>query len=268
MIPRNWLMPALAAVSSIVVAAGEWLRPQVVQVELPVPNLPASLDGFRVCQLSDFHRGPLVPSSLIERGSEAAMAQDPDLIVLTGDFVSASWRYADSCAGALSNLSAPRGVYAILGNHDYWEGATVISRNLERRGIGVLCNESVPLAQEGWLCGLDDVIAGKPDFDRTLQNVPEDSFKLLLCHEPDHVIEASLHGFQVQLSGHTHGGQIRLPFFGPIVLPEQGQKFPAGLARYRDTLLYTNVGLGVVTVPLRVQCPPEVTLITLRRAAG
>lgn len=257
------------AVARSMLAAGSWLRPQAVRVEVEVAGLPAELDGFAIAHLTDFHRSPLVPNRLVERGVRVANAMEPDLVVLTGDFVSVSSRFAVSCARALGELKAEHGVYAVLGNHDHWEGGARVASELEANGITMLTNASVAVERDGarfWLVGIDDLIAGEPCLDTALLGVPQDEPRILLCHEPDFAPEAASHGFALQLSGHTHGGQLDLPVLGRAVLPDMGVLYPAGLHRVSrtDTYVYTNVGLGVVTAPLRYRCPPEVALITLR----
>ncbi len=246
------------------------MKPELRRVQINLPDLPPELEGMTICQLSDLHRGPLVPERLLKKGVDLACQAQADLIVITGDFVSASWKYAPSCAKILSLLRAPLGVYATLGNHDHWEGKHKITYYLERAGVQVLCNRSIPMEFKGrrwWLSGLDDIIAGNPNLAKTLVGIPDNEFKVLLCHEPDYIMESSKHGFSLQLSGHSHGGQINLRGIGPLILPEQGTTFPQGLNRYRNSYVYTNVGLGVVTLPLRHNCPPEVTLFTLKRLA-
>ncbi len=244
----------------------EWLKPQLVELELTFAHLPGELDGLTVGQLSDFHRGPLVPTRLIESGAELLMSRQPDLIALTGDFISVSTRYASSCAQALSGLRARLGVYAVLGNHDHREGESGVRSCLEAVGIRVLKNEALPLGGL-WLAGVDDLLEGHGCLGTTLGAIPEGAFTLFLCHAPDFAVEAASFGVALQLSGHTHGGQLLLPRLGRLVLPEAGVLYPAGLAQVvgTSTFVYTNVGLGVVTLPVRYRCPPEVTVIRLRK---
>ena len=167
----------------------------------------------------------------------------------------------------LAQVRARAGIVGCLGNHDLGTDPAYVSAVLESHGISVLRNRSIPLEREGarlWLAGLDDVLEGKPDLTLALKGVPAAEPVVLLAHEPDfadYVAHADL-----QLSGHSHGGQIRIPLLGAPYLPAMGRKYPRGLRQIGPLSLYTNVGLGTIVVPMRLDCPPEVTLITLRRA--
>jgi predicted MPP superfamily phosphohydrolase len=278
---RQWLKASLG-----VLAAGVGVealvaphRVVVRRVAVRLRTLPAALDGLRIAQLSDLHRGPHVTAAHIRKGAEIATALDPDLIVVTGDFVSRSSRYVAECVDALGALRAPLGVFAVLGNHDYWTGSTDEVRVAFRRvSIDLLVNRAVALryrGEEWWLGGVDDMWAGLPDLVATFGRLPAGAFRILLAHEPDFADHAALAGVPLQLSGHSHGGQMIIPFVGPpqYVLPTYGRKYPLGLQRAArgDTLVYTNVGLGLSALPrpfprFRINCPPEVTLLTLRPA--
>ena len=285
-ISRRAFLRSLIAVSSVAAGAGlaadalaEPHQIRVRRVSVPLPTLPAALDGLTIGQLSDLHRGPYVSEEHIRRAAEIAASLQPDVIVLTGDFVSVSARYAASCMDALAGLRARDGLFAVLGNHDYWTGEVrAVQQAIERRGVEVLANHSVRLRRGGaewWLCGVDDVWSGRPDLDAALRRIPEEDFKILLCHEPDFADTAARAGIPLVLSGHTHGGQVIVPGIGPIVLPPYGEKYPIGLRRVQGsgTLVYTNVGVGLIAwelgpmaLAVRWNCPPEVTLLTLRRA--
>ncbi len=283
---RRTFLRALIGVSSVAAAAGlaaeafgEPNQIRVRRLSVPLPALPAALDGLTIGQLSDLHRGPYVSEEHIRRAAEIVMSLQPDVIVLTGDFVSVSARYAASCMDALAPLRARHGLFAVLGNHDYWTGEVgIVQQAVERRGVDVLVNRSARLRRGGtdwWISGVDDVWSGRPDLDATLLRVPDEDFRILLCHEPDFADTASRAGIPLQLSGHTHGGQVIVPGVGPIVLPPYGEKYPIGLRRVQGsgTLVYTNVGVGLIAwelgpmaLAVRWNCPPEVTLLTLRRA--
>jgi len=242
----------------------------VRRITARIPDLPAALEGFTIGQLSDLHAGLLVPEDRIRRAADVAMSLRPDLIAVTGDYVWRGAGNAETCARALSVLKAPYGVYGVLGNHDYWTGDVArVTRSLTDIGVTMLINDSARLETGGtawWLCGVDDVWSGKPDLETTSAGVPDQAFRLLLCHEPDYADTAAEHGIPLQLSGHSHGGQVRLPLLGPPILPYLGRKYPIGLQRAGpSTLVYTNVGVGTIAPPLRLNCPPEVTHLTLRR---
>jgi uncharacterized protein len=243
--------------------------PVVERVNVTLPRLPARLDGLRVAQLSDLHISQYTTAGDIGRAAALAMRQSPDLLVLTGDFIWREvWEYADDLVEPLRTLRAPLGVYAVLGNHDHWEGATLAARVLGEAGVTLLVNQALRLDTEAplWLAGLDDVWERKHDIRAALAGTPDDECKLLLVHEPDFADRAASFPVDLQLSGHSHGGQINLPRYGRPVLPYLGQKYPAGLYQVGDLALYTNRGIGVISPPVRLNCPPEVTLLTLRAA--
>jgi hypothetical protein len=267
-------MSAVLGGGSVLSAYGERQWPRVVRVSVSPAGLPPALDGYTICQLSDLHRGLLVAESFLHRAVELANSLQPDLTVVTGDFVSDRAHFAMSCGAALSRLRARDGIFGVLGNHDYWnDDPEAVSATVQRSGIQLLTNRSVSLRHRGvsWsLCGVDDWWAGRPDLDAALSDVPGNAFKVLLCHEPDPADEAALRGIPLQLSGHTHGGQVLLPGRRPLVTPDFGHKYPVGLRRVAGSLtqVYTNTGLGVIFPPIRINCPPEVTLITLRAGQG
>ncbi len=205
----------------------------------------------------------------------------PDLIALTGDFVTipafsdyfhnAKTAAADAepCALALSPLRARYGVFAVLGNHDHDSDPERVIEALANKGIQFLRNASIPLEARGsrlWLTGVDDVLTGKPDLALSLKGIPRSEPVVLLAHEPDYADQAAAYPVDLQLSGHSHGGQIRFPLVGAPFLPDMAKKYPWGLRRIGPLTLYTNVGLGTIRIPARLNCPPEITLITLRAA--
>lgn len=273
---RRFLKRAALGAAGLLGSGAIWtvgLEPrqlEVRRVTARIPDLPAALDGFTIGQLSDLHAGVLVSEERIRQAADVALSLTPDLIALTGDYVWLGAGNAETCARALSVLEAPYGVYGVLGNHDYWTGDVArVTRSLTDIGVTMLVNDSARLEAGGtawWLCGVDDVWSGEPDLEATLASVPEQAFRLLLCHEPDYADTAAEHGIPLQLSGHSHGGQVRLPLLGAPILPYLGKKYPIGLQRAgTSTLVYTNVGVGTTAPPVRLNCRPEVTHLTLRR---
>jgi predicted MPP superfamily phosphohydrolase len=241
--------------------------PVVERVQIPIPNLPPALDGFRIVQISDIHYYPLTTIELVDRAVQMANQLAPDLIVLTGDFV---WHEVESIFDlmpSLMNLDAIHGVYAGLGNHDIWTDVRVVTRAMEDAGMPLLVNQGVPISVGNstlYLASLDDGWAGKPNLKETMANWPEDAPTVLLMHEPDLAPRYALDKrINLQLSGHSHGGQIRFPFYGPLVLPYLSWKYPMGLYNVDGMWLYTNRGLGTTNVPVRVNCAPEITELTL-----
>ena len=254
-------------------------HPQVTRLEVQLARLPHAFDGFTIAQLSDFHyedRFSVVP---IRKAVEVVNSLHPDLVVLTGDFVTVPWRGgspsslrqyaqpAEPCARVLQDLQAPMGRFAILGNHDAGSDPVRVVRALRDHQLPVLMNRSVALERGKdriWLAGIDDVLEGRPDLALTLSNVPPAELTILLAHEPDFADEASLTPVDLQLSGHSHGGQVWIPGIGAPWLPALGRRYPRGLYKVGDLTLYTNLGIGTIRAPVRINCPPEITLLTLR----
>jgi predicted MPP superfamily phosphohydrolase len=241
-------------------------------VSVRLPALPAAADGLTIAQLSDFHLFPFTTRAFLQTAIARTRELKPDLIVLTGDYV---LTHADSIfelAPLLAQLDAPLGVYGVLGNHDYWTNATLVRQGLREAGVTLLENQGVRLQRGRDLCylaGVDDGWSGKPDLRAALDACPCQLPAIVLLHEPDFA-DRTAHDPRaaVQLSGHTHGGQVRLPGQGALVLPKHGRKYQQGLYRIGQLQLYTNRGLGVIGPPLRINCPPEITLLTLERTSG
>jgi predicted MPP superfamily phosphohydrolase len=255
-------------------------RPRLVEMEIKFRRLPAEWDGLRVVQLSDFHYDDHFSVVPIQKSIGIINRLQPDLVVLTGDFVttprfSARRRGhpaaadAEPCSVLLEQIKSRLGSFAVMGNHDASADPERISEILEARGIKVLRNRSWPLEQQGtrlWLAGIDDIVDGDPDLQATLAKIPGDEFVILLAHEPDFAPQVARMPVDLQLSGHSHGGQVRFPILGAPVLPYLGKRYPMGLYTIDRLTLYTNVGLGTIDLPVRWNCPPEITLFTLRRA--
>jgi uncharacterized protein len=258
-------------------------RPELTRIEVFLPRLPEKLDGFTIAQLSDFHYDPYFSIHPIKAAVEITNTLNPDLAVLTGDFVTLPilgeshqrWRpsiaQAAPCADLLRGIRARHGLVAVLGNHDQFSDPDRVAAVLEAAGIRVLRNQSIPVEWEGsrfWLAGVNDVTGGTANLNETLRRVPTKEAAVLLCHEPDFADTAAHYPVDLQLSGHSHGGQVRFPFIGPLYLPDLARKYPWGLRKIGPLTLYTNCGIGTIRVPVRLNCPPEVTLVTLRSGAG
>jgi hypothetical protein len=258
-------------------------RPRIVRQALALRRWPAGLDGFTIALLSDFHYDPYFSEHPLHAAISMVKGLRPDLIVFGGDFVSVplvndtekkdqkAALAAEPCARLLRQMQAPHGLWAVLGNHDCLTDANVVTRSLRSQGVQVLANQSVAIEANGarfWLSGVSDVVAGSPDLDVTLDSVPGGEATILLAHEPDYADYVARHPVDLQLSGHSHGGQVRIPLVGPLYLPDMARKYVWGLYRIGGLTLYTNPGLGTVGLPVRWNCPPEVTFLTLRAAAG
>jgi predicted MPP superfamily phosphohydrolase len=244
----------------------EWL--DVTRVSIPMPGLPEGLDGFRIVLLSDFHLFPHTRIEFIRQVIERANTFEPDLIALTGDFVQGDVNSIFELAPALASLNARYGIYSILGNHDHWKGKTVVEQGLAEEGLELLTNRGISLPVGGntiYLAGVDDCWSGQPDLQAALADCPTGATTILLSHEPDPADSYSKDPrIALQLSGHSHGGQVRIPFWGSPFLPPFGRVYDQGLFRVGEMWLYTNRGVGV-TVPIRLNCRPELTILTLNR---
>lgn len=231
-----------------------------------LPRLPKTLDGLRVVQLSDLHHGPLTTAAQLSRAVETANSLDPDIIALTGDYISHERRYAAPCAEVVGRLRARCGVFAVLGNHDHWTDAALITDLFRAEGIRVLINEGLRFEKDGaafWLAGVNDTMVGLEDISLALAGASDDEMKLLLAHNPIILRRAARAGVDLVLSGHTHGGQVAFR-------PERNgagrtrRRVLNGLGRHGDTQIYVTRGLGTVILPIRYGCPPEVSLLELR----
>ncbi len=243
---------------------------EVTRLKLDLPRLPSVFEGMTIAQLSDIHFGPFVKTSEVREAIDATMELRPDLVVVTGDFVTrVSYGEAGLIVQEFSRLSAPMGVYGILGNHDIWNDLELVADAIRRAGMTLLRNSNVSLeagSDRLYLAGIDDVWETRDDLALALKGVPDRACAILLAHEPDFADAASADGRVVlQLSGHSHGGQIKMPFWGPLHLPPLARKYPEGLRQVGKMWLYTNRGIGVVSPPVRFNCRPEVTLFELAR---
>jgi predicted MPP superfamily phosphohydrolase len=243
---------------------------EVVRLDLTLPRIAAAFDGYRIVQIGDLHLDDWAKPARLHRIAEMVNAESPDLIAITGDFASYSARRLDTerLVGALRRLSAPDGVLAILGNHDYLTDVKLIRRCIREAGLTELLNEFVTLGRGGselHVAGIDDVMEGRSRLDLVLRDLPASGAAVLLAHEPDFADVAAAAGrFDLQLSGHSHGGQVRVPLLGKAVLPPFSQRYTRGLHRVGGMLVYTNRGLGTVHARLRFGCRPEITALTLR----
>jgi predicted MPP superfamily phosphohydrolase len=278
----------LAAAAGVgAVAADAFLlapnHPRIVRREIALRRWPEQLNGFKIVQLSDLHYDPYFSEHPLKSAIDIVNNLHPDLIVVTGDFVTAPWFNGDDakaaanagpCAELLRKMNAPHGLLAVLGNHDWSTDPRQVMGELQSAGIPVLSNSSVPIEANGarlWISGIADILSEACDLDMTCGKVPRDEATILLAHEPDyadHVVRRAIdHPVDLQLSGHSHGGQVRLPFVPPFYLPIMGRRYYSGQYQVGPLTVYTNVGLGTMGVPVRLNCPPEITLLTLRSAA-
>jgi uncharacterized protein len=229
-------------------------------------DLPEGFRGFRILQLSDIHHSLFVPLDQVAAVVDLSNRLKPDLVALTGDFVTYSRSSIEPVAEILGGLRARSGVVAVLGNHDFRVGADAVERALRRQRIQVLRNRHRLLQRRGatlYLAGVDDYGYGA-DLGQAMRGIPEDAPTILLAHNPRLVTAAACRGIGLVLSGHTHGGQVNLPLLGTVYgrSPEQ-MRFKMGWDRLGATQIYVSRGIGTIVLPLRWRCPAEVPLLEL-----
>lgn len=287
---RRFLVGGLCGAAGLAIYSGEverhWL--EVTERDFFLSGLPSAFNGLKIVQLSDIHLDHFTEPSFLRRVIERVNGIKPDLVLITGDFVTASVHSgrvrrliptkssrvaAWQCGGILSGLDCKER-YAVLGNHDFGVGPHEVVAALETNGISVLRNTCTPIERSGarfWLAGLDDPLEGQPDpgaaIPAPIRNVPNEPI-ILMCHGPDYADYLLDHpagqAVDMMLSGHSHGGQVRLPLVGALVLPPYGRKYVEGWFRLGRLQLYVNRGIGTVGLPIRFDCPPELAVFTLR----
>lgn len=260
------VLAAGAGLAGLYATLVEPTRPRLTHHTLRFAHLPPELDGLRIGQISDFHLGARYSEANTRWAVKQMLRERPDLLVLTGDFVTHDYAIPE-IQRLLAPLHAPLGIYAVPGNHDYWEGIDEVCEAVEALGITMMINKVQRLEWKGaafWLLGVDDAWRGKADLSTPFNQVPRDAFAILLSHVPDFVEEAARYKIPLQFSGHTHGGHIRFPLLGPFSLPLYGTRHDCGLEQIGPTTLYTSRGIG--GMPIRFYCPPEASIFTLKRA--
>ena len=280
---RSFLALAATSLGGLALYSGEIARHKLTVEEYTVhlPRLPEVFRGMRIAQISDIHYLEWTESSFLRHVVDQVNALNPDLVVLTGDFVTygpvrwpsedAHKRYAlrhlPECVSILTGIRCPLR-YATLGNHDMMVGGRYVYGDLVSQGLPILRNSAVPLERNGqrlWLVGLGSACARDVDPDRAFPDsaVRDKEAMIVLAHEPDILSEIAKYGPGLMLAGHTHGGQVCIPLLPPAFLPAYGEHYPQGWFRCGPTQLYVNRGIGTIGVPLRLNCPPEITLLTL-----
>ncbi|MBT2698455.1 metallophosphoesterase [Bacillus sp. ISL-40] len=246
----------------------------IQELQIKHPLIPNSFDGIKMIQFSDTHLGFQYNLHQFNQLVKKINSLKPDIILFTGDLMDEPNQYTEinKLMPILKKLQAPLGKYCIFGNHDHGGYGSDIYRNImETTDFSVLMNDSAPIKlSDGsiiYLLGIDDAMLGNPNLPLTLKNVPKNSFKILLSHAPDLAETASLYPVQWQLSGHSHGGQIKIPFLGALVTPPFGQIYPEGLysiGEHNPLSLYVNRGIGTTRLPFRFMSKPELTVFTLK----
>ncbi len=239
---------------------------EVNQINLTLPKLDRAFDGYRIVQISDLHAGDGIDRSQLEKVVAAVNAQNPDLVVITGDHVSRLPRQHVELLDTLAKLHPRDRTISVLGNHDMYNDATPIRAALDQAGIMLLENTIYTVKRDLatlHIAGLGDVFAQAAKLDRVLAQLPPTGTAIMLVHEPDFADYTAASGrFSLQLSGHSHGGQIRIPFYGGY-LPNYARKYPVGRYQVGKMIQYTNRGIGMIKLYARFNCRPEISVFNL-----
>jgi uncharacterized protein len=285
--PRDYLkLAGVALLEPILltiggVGSGYLIEPESFKVEtipLKLPRLSRKFSGLRVAHISDIHMGGWMNLERLQHVGELTIAEKPDILLITGDFLmgrkpsDVSQQMIQDLITGLSHLAERVPTFAVLGNHDYWTDVAGVRHALASSGIRDLTNTVFTLRRENenlHICGVDDIWEGEVCLDKVIAEMDDGSAAILLAHEPDFADTSAATGrFDLQLSGHSHGGQVVLPHLGPPILPYLGRKYPLGLYRVGEMFQYTNRGLGMARLPIRINCPPEVTIFVLESATS
>jgi len=247
----------------------EFKGTEITELHIQLPYLDSVFNGYRLVQISDIHLGAMVQEAHLNEVVDLVNDLEPDTIAITGDFVSHQpEEFAFPLLSALSRLIAKDVKVAVLGNHDHWTSAELIRWVLKRSSFVELCNSVLPLHREKkllYLAGVDDFLVNQDRIGNLLDLIPEHSAAILLAHEPDFAdISAATGWFGLQISGHTHGGQMQIPLVSRFLLPPKGRKYPSGQYQLNGMTLYTNRGIGTSWLKFRYRCPPEISVYNLQ----
>ncbi|MGF1538860.1 MAG: metallophosphoesterase [Pleurocapsa sp.] len=275
---KNWISYGLATVGGLLICCylyGTILEPnwiEIVPINLTIPHLSESFNNFKLVQISDIHLSDYMPKARLDKIARLVNQQQADAVVITGDFITRKHKFvAENLIEFLNQINSSEVTLSVMGNHDRQhreekklEQALIKSKviNLDNQ-IYVIHRDTEKLI----FAGIDDPYVGQPDLTKVVEQLTDNSPVILLVHQPDFVdISAKTGKFALQLSGHSHGGQIKMPFLPPSFLPPGGQKYFAGLNQVDHTLVYTNRGLGMTAVPIRFNSRPEITVFTFKIA--
>jgi predicted MPP superfamily phosphohydrolase len=242
---------------------------EITQQSLVLPDLPAAFHNYRLVQISDLHMGTWLNRRRLQDVVNQVNAQQPDLIAITGDFLNHEIESkVQDLIVPLSQLKATDGTVVVFGNHDYWSGSWLARRMVREAGLLDVNNDVLSLERSGAvlnIAGIDDYWEGRTRFDLVMKRLPSTGPAILLAHEPDFAdVSAATERFALQISGHSHGGQIVLPYWGAPVLPYMGEKYASGRYQVGKMVQYTNRGIGTSRLQLRINCRPEITTFILQ----
>ncbi len=261
----------MASVSSVLAGSYGFTKErfwvEINEIKLALPRLPKEYKGLKLAHFSDLHMGFFYEPQHFSREMEKINHFKPDIICFTGDLVDNELDHMDETVELLRKLHAPLGKFAVLGNHDYYRDDELVAAHLTKAGFQVLRNQHAVVRRGSdvlYMLGVEDMTMSTPDIVRAAEGVPLDGCKILLSHAPNFALETLEHKIDLQLSGHSHGGQVRLPLIGHLVLPPNADRFPDGLQRVQETqmMVYTTRGLGTTHLPVRFYCRPELTFFT------
>lgn len=240
---------------------------EITKHEVFIDDLPPAFDGYRIAFLTDTHVASFMRRGFYREAVARTMAFDPDLVLLGGDFVSFERHIPLMAEVLLTGLSARDGVYAVPGNHDYWADVDKVIAAMTARGVEFIVNRSIVITRSGAsiaLAGIDEIYRGTPDVEAAFARVDDAKPCLVLSHHPDIVELVANRRVDLMVCGHTHGGQIRFPFFGAVVVPSKHEgRYAAGFHRVGRALMYVSRGIGAIP-PLRILCKPEIATFVLR----
>ncbi len=232
------------------------------RVDVPLQKEHAHLHGLKIALMADFHHDDFGDDNLIRRAVKQINDEHVDIVMLAGDYITDDIQGINPLCEVLRDLRPRLGVFAVLGNHDVWHYNQSLVKLMEKAGVRLLVNRGVDF--DGFsVAGYDSVWAGRPDAGKTLKTISKENPVILGWHEPDTFATYNDPRIALQLSGHTHGGQVCAPLIGPLLLPEYGRKFPAGLYHREGRSLYVTRGIGTMNIPIRFLCPPEVAVLTM-----
>lgn len=241
---------------------------QVTRPRISIPDLPAAFEGLTIGHITDVHHGPYLSIERVQEIVELAAGLTPDLWAITGDMVHRSPEYIEPVWQAFGRLEAPLGVWCVMGNHDHWEGIEASRAAVQAAGIECLDNTHTVLRRRGerlWLAGVGDRWCDDQLLSQALEGLPREAVALMLAHNPEVAEEMEDPRVKLMMAGHTHGGQVALPLYGPLVVPAK-RRYAAGLVGTDVSQVYISRGLGMATVPFRLNCRPELPVHELTRA--
>lgn len=267
---KSFLYKAMRFLARIGPYVGPLLVPEtfdITNIKISYNCLPPNLEGIKILHLSDIHAGDFIRKEYLLKLVDKCNKLDPDLVIITGDFTETEFDDIHWSSEILATINNKLGIYGVYGNHDIWNGKEDIGNLLATKNIKILNNKNTMLNyndENFYLGGIDDYKFGDPDINLALTGIPEGGFTILMSHNPDAVELLDNYKVDLMLCGHMHGGQWRFPIIGAPYVPSKFKtKHYLGLSKSNDTYIYTTCGIGSTSIPIRINCNPEISLITL-----